>query len=37
VKIIKRRPVCAYPEVAIYKGSGDTSDAANYECGKPTW
>ncbi len=25
-------PVCPYPQVAKYKGSGDTSDAANYVC-----
>jgi feruloyl esterase len=36
-KVRKTRPVCAYPEVAIYKGSGDTNDAENFECGKPTW
>lgn len=35
--IIKTRPVCAYPEVAIYKGKGDISKAENYRCGKPTW
>jgi tannase/feruloyl esterase len=27
------RPLCAYPEVAHYKGSGDTNDAANFACG----
>jgi len=37
VQTIKTRPVCAYPEVAIYKGSGDTKDATNFECRKPTW
>jgi feruloyl esterase len=37
VTVKKTRPVCAYPEVAIYKGSGDTNDAANFKCGKPTW
>jgi hypothetical protein len=26
------RPLCAYPEVAKYKGSGDTYDAANFVC-----
>jgi len=26
------RPLCAYPEVAKYKGSGDTYDAANFAC-----
>jgi Tannase and feruloyl esterase len=27
------RPLCAYPNVAKYKGSGDTNDAANFVCG----
>jgi len=26
------RPLCAYPETAKYKGSGDPNDAANFEC-----
>jgi feruloyl esterase len=26
------RPVCPYPEVARYKGAGDTNDAANFSC-----
>lgn len=26
------RPICPYPKVAIYKGSGSTDDAANFEC-----
>jgi hypothetical protein len=29
------RPLCAYPQVAQYKGSGDTNDAANFVCGAP--
>jgi hypothetical protein len=28
------RPLCAYPEAAKYKGSGDTNDAANFVCAK---
>jgi hypothetical protein len=27
------RPLCAYPQVAKYKGNGDTNDAANFVCG----
>jgi Tannase and feruloyl esterase len=27
------RPVCVYPKVATYKGSGDLKDAANWTCG----
>ena len=26
------RPLCAYPQAAKYKGSGDTNDAANFKC-----
>jgi feruloyl esterase len=26
------RPLCVYPNVARYKGSGDSNDAANFEC-----
>ena len=26
------RPLCAFPQVAKYKGSGDTNDAANFVC-----
>jgi feruloyl esterase len=26
------RPLCAYPQVAKYKGTGDTNDAANFVC-----
>ena len=27
------RPLCPYPETAIYNGSGSTSDAASFHCG----
>ena len=29
------RPLCAYPRVAKYKGSGSTDDAANFVCTEP--
>jgi Tannase and feruloyl esterase len=29
------RPVCVYPQVARYKGSGDQADAANFDCVVP--
>jgi hypothetical protein len=29
------RPLCPYPEVARYKGSGSTNDAANFLCVPP--
>ena len=28
----RTRPLCAYPQVATYKGSGSTDDAANFVC-----
>jgi feruloyl esterase len=31
-KVDKTRPLCAYPKVATYKGSGNTNDAANFVC-----
>ena len=27
------RPICPYPQTAIYNGSGSTSDPANFKCG----
>jgi feruloyl esterase len=29
---VRTRPLCAYPAVATYKGSGSTDDAANFIC-----
>jgi feruloyl esterase len=26
------RPLCPYPQLARYSGSGDTNDAANFTC-----
>jgi hypothetical protein len=34
-KAIMTRPLCAYPQVVKYKGSGDTNDAANFACVAP--
>lgn len=34
-KVDKSRPLCPYPQVAKYKGTGSTDDAANFACGKP--
>jgi len=28
----RTRPLCPFPKVATYKGSGDVEDAANFEC-----
>ena len=29
------RPLCPYPQVARYKGSGNPNDAANFSCVEP--
>jgi feruloyl esterase len=34
-KVSQSRPVCAYPKVSRYKGSGDINDAANFTCALP--
>jgi feruloyl esterase len=31
-KVDRKRPLCPYPQVAAYKGSGSTDDAANFVC-----
>jgi feruloyl esterase len=31
----KTRPLCPFPQVAKYKGAGDTNDAANFACANP--
>ena len=33
--IALQRPLCAYPAIPRYKGSGDPTDAANFACVKP--
>jgi feruloyl esterase len=33
----RTHPACSYPQAAIYKGSGDPTDAANFTCGNPKW
>jgi pimeloyl-ACP methyl ester carboxylesterase len=32
----RTRPLCPYPQVARYKGSGSLEDAANFSCGAPS-
>ena len=34
-QITPTRPLCPYPEVARYTGSGSTDDAANFTCLQP--
>jgi feruloyl esterase len=31
-KVVMTRPLCPYPEIAKYKGSGNTSDASSFVC-----
>jgi feruloyl esterase len=31
-KVDRTRPLCPYPQVAVYKGSGSTDEAANFAC-----
>ena len=34
-KTVRERPLCAWPEVARYKGSGSIDDASNFTCRRP--
>ena len=34
-KTERTRPLCPYPQVATYKGTGSTDDAANFSCSVP--
>jgi feruloyl esterase len=34
-KVDRTRPLCPYPQVAKYKGTGSTDDAANFSCALP--
>jgi feruloyl esterase len=31
-KVVRTRPLCAYPKRGVYQGSGSTDDAANFVC-----
>ena len=31
-QVDKTRPICPYPQVAKYGGTGDVNDAANFTC-----
>jgi len=33
--VVRTRPLCPYPQIATYKGSGNTDDAANFACSEP--
>lgn len=32
---VRTRPLCPYPKVAKYKGTGNTDDASSFSCGNP--
>jgi tannase/feruloyl esterase len=32
----RTRPLCPYPQVAVYSGKGDTNEAPNFVCREPT-
>jgi feruloyl esterase len=34
-KVDRTRPLCAYPQVAEYKGTGSTDEAGNFVCKTP--
>jgi feruloyl esterase len=34
-RVTMTRPLCPYPQVAAYKGTGSTNDAANFACKAP--
>jgi len=36
-KTERTRPLCPYPQEAIWKGTGSTDDAANFSCALPTF
>ena len=31
----RTRPLCPYPQVAVYAGKGSTDQATNFSCGSP--
>jgi feruloyl esterase len=34
-KVVRTRPLCAYPQVARYQGTGSIDEAASFTCVKP--
>ena len=33
--VLRTRPLCPYPQVAVYSGKGTTNDARNFSCKNP--
>jgi feruloyl esterase len=34
-EVVRTRPWCLYPKVAVYRGTGSTDDEANFDCKEP--
>lgn len=34
-EVVRTRPLCPYPQTAVYTGSGSTDEAENFECATP--
>jgi feruloyl esterase len=34
-EVVRTRPLCPYPQVARWSGTGSTDDAANFACVRP--
>jgi feruloyl esterase len=34
-RVVRTRPLCPYPQIAKYKGSGSIDDASNFVCSAP--
>jgi hypothetical protein len=34
-KVVRTRPLCAYPQVARYKGNGSIDESVNFSCAQP--
>jgi feruloyl esterase len=34
-KVDRTRPLCPYPQVAVYKGAGSTDEASSFSCRNP--
>lgn len=34
-EVVRTRPLCPYPQIAVYKGTGSTDDATSFTCAGP--
>jgi feruloyl esterase len=35
-RVDRTRPLCPYPQIAVYKGSGSVDEAESFTCGAPS-